>query len=40
MHRGIAAAKLDGRPLDLTDRKARIALVDDGKTRRAHIILG
>jgi cellobiose phosphorylase len=37
---GIGAAVLDGMPLDLPDRKARIALVNDGETHRAHIVLG
>ena len=38
--RGIAAAALDDRPLDLIDRKAQIPLVNDGTTRRARIVLG
>jgi cyclic beta-1,2-glucan synthetase len=38
--RGIASATLDGKPLDVTDRKARVALVNDGETHRAHIVLG
>jgi cellobiose phosphorylase len=38
--RGIASATLDDKPLDVTDRKARVALVNDGETHRAHIVLG